>query len=157
MYASDTKFLFTSYIACVSRVNQTYTVILLNVDDSAPIISLAFNTRTIVESTVLPLTSDLFTGATVFDPDLLPVQFLVVGVADENGQFFSSPRCTPSGIADSCGDSSTNLFSDDCFTNCGFFLNFDSSAFPQFQVDINGPLGLLEISSAQGMSLPIHV
>ena len=136
----------------VCRVNQTYTVLLINLDDSAPLITLVFNTRTIVESSVLPVTSDLFTGATVFDPDLFPVQFLVVGVADEDNQFFSSPRCTPAGIADSCGDSSTNSFSDDCFANCGFFLNFDSSAFPQFQVNLNGSLGLLEISSALGMS-----
>ena len=131
-------------------MNQTYTVLVINLDDSAPSITLAFSTRTIVESTLLPLTSDLFTGATVFDPDLFPVQFLIVGVADENDQFFSSPRCTPSGIADSCGDSSTNSFSDECIANCGFFMNFDSSSFPQFQVDLNGPLGLLQISSALG-------
>ncbi|KAI6660904.1 Lefftyrin [Oopsacas minuta] len=134
-------------------VNQSYFVHILNVDDSAPIILLDVSSRTISESTVQPMTSDVFSEATVFDPDLLPVRYLTVGVADENDELFSLPRCTPDGIADSCGDALTNPLTAECITNCGYYLNLDAASFPQLQISLDGPLGILEIISLSSISV----
>lgn len=123
---------------------------MLNVDDTAPVVNLDVTSRTISESTIQPLRSNIFSGSTVFDPDLLPVRLLVIGIADASGDLYSIPRCTPAGIADSCRDSSTNAFFTECVTNCGYYPYLDPASFPQLQVSLNGPLGILMITSPSG-------
>ena len=132
------------------RVQLNYTVLLLNVDDTAPVVNLDVTSRTISESTIQPLRSNIFSGATVFDPDLLPVRRLVIAVADASGDPHTLPRCTPTGVSDSCRDSSTNPYFTDCVTNCGYFPYLDTASFPLLQVSLNGPLGILTITSPSG-------